>query len=87
MDPLPLRWPANEGDSDAFAMPSRLDVQVTDGSQGCEITLKDPASGQPIDFKKAEPAQDNNTVVLNANGHRLAYLSELVCAVQASSAP
>jgi hypothetical protein len=87
MDSLPLRWQAYEGDSDAFAMPSRLAVKVTDGNQGCDITLNDPASGQAIDFKSATPGQDNNTVVLNANGHRLAYLSDLKCAVLASSTP
>jgi hypothetical protein len=86
-DRLPLTWPANQGDSDAFAAPPRLAVQVIDGDQGCQITLRDPSNGQPIDFQTATREKDNNTVVLDAGGHPTAYLSDLTCAVRVSAAP
>jgi hypothetical protein len=84
---LPFAWPAG-GDSDAFTAPARLAVQVTDynGSQNCQITLRDANNGQPIDFQTAASQHDNNTVVLNAGGHPTAYLSDLQCAVRMSTA-
>ncbi len=87
-DKLPLAWPAG-GDSDAFAAPPRVAVQVKDynGNSECLITLRDPANGQPINFQKATPGKDNNTVVLDAGGHTTAYLSDLICAVRVSAAP
>jgi hypothetical protein len=85
---LPLAWPAG-GDSDAFAAPARLAVQVTDylGSPDCLLTLRDANNGQPIDFQTATAQHDNNTVVLNAGGHATAYLSNLQCAVRMSNSP
>jgi hypothetical protein len=85
---LPLAWPAG-GDSDAFAAPARLAVQVTDyaGGSDCLITLRDANNGQPIDFQTATSQRDNNTVVLNAAGHPTAYLSNLQCTVRISTAP
>ena len=74
------------GDTDVFAAPSRVAVQVTDGSSTCEITLKD-ANGQIIDFKTATRGKDHNTVVFDASGHRTAYLSNVTCEVRASAAP
>jgi hypothetical protein len=87
-DKLPLAWPAG-GDSDAFAAPPQVAVQVKDynGSSDCLITLRDPANGQPIDFQTATPGKDNNTVVLDAGGNTTAYLSDLNCAVRVSPAP
>ena len=87
-DKLPLAWPG-PGDSDAFAAPSRVAVQVEDyaGSPQCLITLRDPANGQPIDFKTATKGSGNNTVVLDATGHPAAYLSDLDCVVRVSAAP
>ena len=87
-DKLPLAWPGG-GDSDAFAAPSQVAVQVEDyaGSPQCLITLRDPANGQPIDFKTATKGSSNNTVVLDAAGHPEAYLSNLECVVRVSAAP
>jgi uncharacterized caspase-like protein len=85
---LPLTW-LQGGDTDAFATPTRVTVQVTDylGSQTCEITLRDPANGQPIASETATPGQHNDTVTLDAGGRSTAYLSDLDCNVLVSSAP
>jgi hypothetical protein len=87
-DSLPLAWPAG-GDSDAFATRPRLTVQVTDyaGGQQCQITLRDPTNGEPIDFGTATKQPAKNTLVLNAGGHATAYLSDLQCGVRVSAAP
>jgi hypothetical protein len=82
---LPLVAGAYEGDTDAFAVPPRLAVQVTDKSS-CTITLVDPVDGQTVDFGSATPGKDNNTVVLNANGHSTAYLGNLSCNVDTRAA-
>ena len=85
---LPLTW-LQGGDTDAFATPARVTVTVTDyrGSPTCEITLKDPANGQPIDSKTATPGQHNDTVTLDAGGRSTAYLSDLTCYVRVSGGP
>ena len=85
---LPLTW-LQGGDTDAFATPAQVTVQVTDyrGSPTCEITLKDPANGRPIASETATPGQHNDTVTLDAGGRPTAYLSDLDCYVLVSSAP
>lgn len=85
---LPLTW-LQGGDTDAFATPARVTVQVTDyrGSPTCDITLRDPANGQPIASETATPGQHNDTVTLDAGGRSTAYLSDLDCYVRVSSAP
>ena len=85
-DKLPLAW-NQQGDSDAFTVPARVAVQMTDSSSGCTITLRDPTNGQAIDFRHAERGKANNTVELDAGGHPTAYLSDLTCAVRVSAAP
>jgi hypothetical protein len=88
-DKLPLAWPANTGDSDAFMATPRLAVQVTDysGGQECSIILRDPTNGQPIAFQTAIQGKSGDTVVLNAGGRPTAYLSNLACGVRVSAAP
>jgi len=85
MDQLPLVW-VQPGDSDAFAAGKQLAVRVKDysGHPDCLITLRDPDSGQVIDFKTATRGKDNDTVVLDATGHSTAYVSNLSCAVRVS---
>jgi hypothetical protein len=85
---LPLTW-LQGGDTDAFATPARVTVQVTDyrGSPTCEITLRNPANGQPIASETATPGQHNDTVTLDAGGRSTAYLSDLDCYVRVSSGP
>jgi uncharacterized protein YndB with AHSA1/START domain len=83
---LPFTW-RQHGDSDAFTVPARMTVQVTDSSTGCTITLRDPANGQAIGFKHASKETANNTVEFDASGHSTAYLSQLDCAVRVSRAP
>ena len=86
---LPDTFPYG-GDTDAFAVPSpRVAVQVKDynGSGDCLITLQDPANGQVIDSKTATRGSDNDTVVLAAEGHPTAFLSDLACKVEVSAAP
>jgi hypothetical protein len=83
---LPFNW-EQHGDSDAFTVPARMTVQVTDSSTGCTITLRDPANGQAIGFKHAVQGTANNTVEFDASGHSTAYLSQLDCAVRVSRAP
>jgi Caspase domain len=83
---LPFAW-SQAGDSDAFAAPSRVAVQVKDyHSNACKITIIDPANGEQIDSKTPTPGKDNNTVVLDATGHPTAYLSGLDCEVRVSAA-
>ena len=84
-DKLPLAWPAG-GDSDAFAAPPRVAVQVKDynGNSECLITLRDPANGQQLDFARAE--RDINTVMLNPGGRRRSYLGTDNCGVRVSAA-
>jgi Caspase domain len=86
---LPLTW-LQGGDTDAFATSSaRVTVKVTDyrGSPSCEITLRDPANGLPIDSKTTTPGQQNDTVTLDAGGRSAAYLSDLTCNVRVADAP
>jgi len=85
---LPLTW-LQGGDTDAFATSAKVTVKVTDyrGSPDCEITLRDPANGQPIASKTLIPGQGNDSVTLDAGGRSMVYLSDLTCYVQASGAP
>jgi uncharacterized caspase-like protein len=86
---LPFEW-LQGGDTDAFALTSgiRVAVKVTDfdGSQTCELTLRDATNGLPIASGTATPGQGHDTVAFDAGGHSEAYLSELTCHVLVSSA-
>lgn len=84
---LPFSW-GQYGDTDAFATSARVTVRVSDyqGNSSCKITLRDPADGQVLESKSATPGQDNDTVTLDAAGRSTAYLSQLLCFVQVSSA-
>jgi hypothetical protein len=83
----PFTW-VQGGDTDAFATRAKVTVTVVDyqGSPTCDITLRDPANGQPIAAKTMTPGQDNDTVTLDAGGRSTAYLSDLDCYVRVSSA-
>jgi Caspase domain len=84
---LPFEW-LQGGDTDAFAVTSgtRVAVKVTDfdGSQACDLTLRDAANGLPIASGTATPGQGHNTVTLDAGGHPDAYLSEVTCHILVS---
>ncbi|MEV7627842.1 hypothetical protein [Actinoplanes sp. NPDC089786] len=74
------------GDSDVFAAPARVSVEVRDfhGNPKCLITLYDPADGTALDFATAEPSAD--TVVLDARGRTKAYVGDTVCGLLVSPA-
>jgi Caspase domain len=84
---LPLAWTL-PGDSDAFAVPSRVAVQVKDyqGAQQCAITLNDAATGQALDAETATQGQNNDTVELDPGGRPTAFLSDLSCHVRVTRA-
>jgi hypothetical protein len=85
---LPFDW-LQGGDTDAFAVASgtRVAVKVTDfdGSQTCELTLRDAANGLPIASETATPGQGHDTAVFDTGGHPAVYLSELTCHILVSS--
>jgi hypothetical protein len=87
MAKLPFPWNQHD-DTDAFAAPARVAVQVKVYDEGpeCSITLVDPASGEQIETRTAEQGKNNDTVVLNTHGHRRVYLSGLSCKVFVSAA-
>jgi eukaryotic-like serine/threonine-protein kinase len=84
---LPFAMPELSGDSDVFAAPARVSVQVQDfdGSPECRLALHDPADGGALDIATAKPGAD--TVVLDAGGRRTAYLADNPCSVMVSAAP
>ena len=85
--PLPLEWTL-PGDSDAFAVHSRVAVRVTDysGNSQCAITLNDTASGQALDAGTLTPGENHDTVVLDPGGRPTVFLSDLTCKVRVTPA-
>jgi Caspase domain len=85
---LPFAWnQSGAGDTDAFAAPAKVAVQVTDfrGSQ-CTFTLTDPTDGRPLDYKTATRGT-NDTVTLDPRGSKTVYLStDSPCVSQVSAA-
>ena len=83
---LPLNAPAGLGDTDAFAAPAKVTVQVRDwgGGQSCHFAIYDPDTGAPLDFQNAELGQ-NDTVTLDPGGHKSAYLALDGCGVRVSA--
>ena len=75
------------GDSEVFAAPARVAVQVKDwyGDPSCHFGLYDPASGDRLDFATARRGQ-NDAVTLYAGGRKTAYLSLVNCTVEVSAA-
>jgi hypothetical protein len=67
---VPFSWDQS-GDTDAFAAPSMVDVQVTQGSD-CMFTLRDLATGRYLDSHTA--MQANDRVTLNPSGSKTVYL-------------
>jgi hypothetical protein len=85
--PFPITQ-SGHGDSDAFAAGARIAVHVTSyhGGSDCGFNLYDPADGHPINFAVAHKGKANDTVRLDASGHRTAYLSLSDCSVRVSAA-
>ncbi|GLY93963.1 caspase family protein [Actinoplanes sp. NBRC 103695] len=77
---------SHTGDSDVFAAPARVSVQVRDfnGNPKCRITLHDPSEGSELDFATAEPTAD--TVVLDARGRAKVYVGDIACGLVVSAA-
>ncbi|MEV6634765.1 caspase family protein [Actinoplanes sp. NPDC051470] len=75
------------GDSDVFAAPARVSVQVRDfnNNEKCLISLHDPADGSALDFRAAVPGAD--TVILDARGRARAYVADPRCGLLVSAAP
>ncbi|WP_261575549.1 serine/threonine-protein kinase [Frankia gtarii] len=74
------------GDSSAFSAPSRVEVLIKDfnGSETCELVLRDVASGENVDFVTA--THDASTVTLDPGGRRQVYLAATDCAVRIGAA-
>jgi hypothetical protein len=76
---------SGDGDTAAFAAPSRVAVHVKDyhGDAYCKFYLHDAADGRVLDFQTAKPGQD--TVTLAPGESRSVYLGLSDCAVQVSA--
>lgn len=76
--PLPFTVQHN-GDSTAFQAPGAVEIQVRDfnGSDTCDLVLRDVASGEDIDVVTASP--DAPTVRLDPGGHAQVYLAAAGC--------
>ncbi|WP_261558011.1 serine/threonine-protein kinase [Frankia tisae] len=74
------------GDSSAFSAPSRVEVLIKDfnGSETCELVLRDVASGENVDVATA--THDASTVTLDPGGRRQVYLAATDCAVRIGAA-
>lgn len=74
------------GDSSAFSAPSHVEVQVKDfnGSETCELVLRDVASGENVDFVTA--THNAPTVTLDPGGRSQVYLAANDCAVRIGAA-
>jgi hypothetical protein len=74
------------GDSDVFTAPARVAVHVRDwyGNQSCGFGLKDPVSGDLVDFATATRGQ-KETVTLDPGGRKQAYLVLNGCAAEVSA--
>ncbi|MDR7275996.1 caspase family protein [Catenuloplanes atrovinosus] len=84
---LPFALLQSTGDSDVFAAPGRVSVQVRDFNSNprCDIRLHDPADGAAVDVATAEPGAA--TVVLDPRGRDRVYVGDTWCGVLISVAP
>ncbi|MCM3884773.1 serine/threonine-protein kinase [Frankia sp. R82] len=83
--PLPFTVQHN-GDSTAFQAPPAVEVQVRDfnGSETCDLVLRDVDSGEDIDVATAAP--DAPTVRLDPGGHSQVYLAANGCVTRIAAA-
>ena len=86
MVPLPYVFDPQVGDTEVFAAPAMLAVQVKDwgGSQSCDFRLYDPDNGTQLDYQTVTMAQ-GDTVQLNPYGHKRAYLELNGCGARVSA--
>ncbi len=77
---------SNNGDSSAFQPPAAVEVQVRDfnGSESCELTLRDLASGVDVDVATA--TLGTPTVRLDSGGRDQVYLASSDCVVRIAAA-
>jgi len=78
---------SDAGDTGVFAAPGVIAVHVKDwhGDPTCDFKLYDPASGTLINFATATKGQ-NDTVTLDPEGRKTAYLALESCGVEVSAA-
>ncbi len=84
---LPAVFRAYSGDTDAFAAPGLVTVEVQNWSGGeeCELTLKDPTDPSPSSSLDIRTATKNQpSVVLDPSGRSPVYLADLSCDVRVS---
>jgi hypothetical protein len=83
---LPFVQKAGEGDTDAFAAPERIAVEVLDfnGNPGCGFELRDAADGRRLDLVmlRSPGAGPRN---LNPSGRPRVYLAGEPCTVRISA--
>jgi VCBS repeat-containing protein len=88
---LPFTQPANEGDTNAFAAPARVAVQVVDfnGTGDCAPTLHDATNGEELDTRAVRQGDGAGPVLLDPKGHTQVFLndkSDHACAMRVSAA-
>jgi hypothetical protein len=84
---LPFVQQAGTGDTEAFAAPAKVTVEVLDfnGSTECNLVLHGAADGREVDFGTVQT--DSGPLLLDPNGRSEVYLSNLECGVRVSAGP
>lgn len=84
---LPFTMSTGDGDSSAFRPPAAIEVQVREfnGSDTCDLALRDLTSGVDIDVATA--THDAPTVRLDSGGREQVYLGANDCQVRIAAAP
>lgn len=84
---LPFPWSTAEGDTPVFESPGAVTVSIEDreGTPTCELSLVSDSNGQALDYREA--AENQETVRLESNGPRQAFIEATTCSIRVSAGP